>query len=119
MKRTLIFTGDPKSTQHIYHHVCRGRFSQVYMTLQGKVIKEAYQWEAKQQWAALPLTRDITLTIRLYFSTKRKHDIDNFNKLVLDAMNKIVYLDDSQITKLVLEKHYDKHNGRVEIEIEA
>ena len=48
------------------------------------------------------LTEELSLTIRFFFKTKRKRDLDNQNKLALDALNGIVYADDSQIAELRL-----------------
>lgn len=35
-------------------------------------------------------------------------DADNLNKSILDACNKIVWVDDARIVKLLIEKHYDE-----------
>ena len=83
------------------------------MTPAGKALKEAYQWEAKSQWKGKPLQGDVSLSITLYFGTKRKADLDNFNKLSLDALIGIVYEDDSQIAELTLKRGYDKTNPRI------
>lgn len=47
----------------------------------------------------------------------KKPDLDNVAKLILDSLNTIAYQDDSQIVRLVLEKHYSD-NPRVEIRLE-
>ncbi len=47
----------------------------------------------------------------------KKPDLDNVAKLVLDSLNTIAYQDDSQIVRLVVEKHYSD-NPRVEIRLE-
>ena len=39
-------------------------------------------------------------------SPTKKPDIDNVVKIVLDALNKIAFKDDNQITKLYVEKIY-------------
>ena len=39
-------------------------------------------------------------------SPTKKPDIDNIVKIVLDAMNKFAFKDDTQITKLEVEKIY-------------
>lgn len=39
-------------------------------------------------------------------SPTKKPDIDNIIKIVLDALNKMAFKDDNQITKLEVEKHY-------------
>lgn len=114
----ITLSGEPKSTQHIYRSTCRGGFSTTYMTAEGKAIKEAYQWEAKSQWRQPILTGEISVSITLYFGTKRKSDLDNFNKLSLDALTGIVYEDDSQIEELHLKRFYDKTRPRIEIAIE-
>lgn len=46
-----------------------------------------------------------------------KPDIDNFLKMVLDAMNGISYQDDKQVVEVMCYKRYDKEE-RLEIEIE-
>lgn len=116
---TLILSGEPKSTQHIYRNTCRGGYSTTYMTPEGKALKEQYQWEAKSQWKGKPLEGDIEVTITLYFGTKRKADLDNFNKLSLDALTGIAYLDDSQIARLTIERSYDHRRPRITLMVGA
>jgi Holliday junction resolvase RusA-like endonuclease len=72
------------------------------MTAEGKALKEQYQWEARSQWKGKPFEGDIEVSIMLYFGTKRRADVDNFNKLSLDALTGIAYVDDSQIAKLTI-----------------
>ena len=43
---------------------------------------------------------------RQIISPTKKPDIDNIAKIVLDALNKLAYKDDTQVTKLELEKVY-------------
>ena len=85
------------------------------MTPEGKALKEQYQWEAKRQWIGKPLEGDIKASITLYFGTKCRADLDNFNKLSLDALTGIAYVDDSQIAKLTIERGHDKARPRIEI----
>lgn len=46
-----------------------------------------------------------------------KPDLDNLIKFVLDAMNGIVFFDDSQITSLTAGKYYDRNYAQTCIEI--
>jgi Holliday junction resolvase RusA-like endonuclease len=88
------------------------------MTPAGKALKAQYQGEARQQWKfAKPLTGELDVDITLYFGTKRKADLDNFNKLSLDALTGIVWEDDSQIAALHLRKAYDKARPRIELSL--
>lgn len=87
------------------------------MTPAGKALKEQYQWEARSQWKGKPLQGDIEVSITLYFGTKRKADLDNFNKLSLDALTGIVWEDDSQIADMRVRRAYDKTRPRIEINV--
>ena len=110
MKITL--TGNPISTGTIYRSTARGIH---YMTKRGKDRKEQYMWEAKSQWKGEPLMGELQVDIRLYFETKRKADWDNFHKISMDALQGIVFENDSQIKIARVEKFYDKENPRIEI----
>lgn len=114
---TIILKGEPRSTNHIYKSICRGKFASVYMSAQGKTLKEDYQWQVKSQWKGKPLTDEVDLRVELFFGVNRKYDIDNYNKLILDALTGIVFEDDSQIVSLLIIKNFDKKNPRVEIDI--
>jgi Holliday junction resolvase RusA-like endonuclease len=113
--QTITLLGEPKSTQHIYRNTCRA----TYMTAEGKALKEAYQWEAKSQWKGKPLQGDVALSITLFFGTKRRADLDNFNKLSLDALTGIAYEDDSQVAELYLKRAYDKARPRIQITVSS
>lgn len=114
---TITLTGEPRSTNHCWKHSCNRGFLHSYMTPKGKEVKTSYQWEAKSQWANKPMKGPVQAIIRLYFGTKRKQDIDNFNKILLDSLTGIVWEDDSQIEEMVVAKLYDKERPRIEIEI--
>jgi Holliday junction resolvase RusA-like endonuclease len=116
---TITLSGEPKSTNHLYKSVCRGRFPSVYLSNEGRALKEAYTWEAKAQWRGKPLEGDVALSVTFFFGTKRKTDLDNFNKLWQDALSGIVYQDDGQIAELHLRRSYDKARPRIEISLVA
>ena len=50
-------------------------------------------------------------------SPTKKPDIDNITKIVLDAMNKFAFKDDTQVTKLEVEKVYSQ-TPKIYIKIE-
>ena len=70
-----------------------------------------------------PLTGEIFASVKLYRKYKPTArnfgDVDNLLKGVFDGMNQIVFVDDAQITKCVVEKITDKTEPRAEIEIES
>jgi Holliday junction resolvase RusA-like endonuclease len=66
-------------------------------------------WQVKGRWTGGPIASDVRLQldIRIFFKTRGKRDLDNFNKLVLDSMAGIVFVDDSQIDDLRIRRGYD------------
>ena len=87
------------------------------MSPEGSALKEDYQWQARSQFHGQPLAAPLSVSLTFYHRTWRKADIDNFNKLVLDALTGIVWEDDHQIERLVIERAHDKAVPRVELEI--
>jgi Holliday junction resolvase RusA-like endonuclease len=95
--RTIVLSGEPKSTQYIDGLPCRGRFPQRSTTPEGKRLKWECQLEARAQLATKPRAGDVEASVRLYFGTRRRADWDNHHKLWIDALNGIAY--DSQIRR--------------------
>ena len=111
--KTILIKTPPVSVNQRYT-ISRGRniLSNKYRS-----AKEAIEWEIKSQWDNETIKdEDICINVLLYLKDKR-HDIDAFIKLLLDAMSKKVYQDDRQIHELHVFKMYDKKNPRVEISI--
>lgn len=73
----IILLGNPLSTNHIYKR--HGNF--IYLSKEGKNLKESYAWQIKSQYRGEPLIGSVKLTVELYFGDKRIRDIDNYNKL--------------------------------------
>lgn len=69
-----------------------------------------------------PMTGELSAFVKLYRkykpSARNFGDVDNHLKALFDGMNQIVFEDDSQITRCVVEKFTDKDEPRAEIEIE-
>lgn len=103
----LKFKNTPPSTQTIYRHSGH----RVYMTQNGVDSKEAYQWEIKSQYKDRPLTGPISVIIELHFKDHKKRDVDNFNKLLLDAGKGMIWNDDDQIHELIIRKFVDNSVG--------
>jgi len=60
------------------------------------------------------------MEINFYFADKRQHDIDNFSKAILDTLVAYGIIgDDNQVTKLHLEKYYQKDKPETIIEIKT
>lgn len=94
------------------------------------------QWFIREYPNFKPIESRVKVTIIAYFSVPKstskkkeaemlnqnispvkKPDIDNIIKIVLDAMNKFAFRDDTQVTELEIKKKYDK-TPRIYIKIE-
>lgn len=62
-----------------------------------------------------PTDAELELSIKWYRKSLRG-DIDGILKVLLDALQGILYENDSQIMKLTVEKLHDKKNPRIELE---
>lgn len=111
VKITLL--GNPVSTNIVY----RRHGNVIYMSKEGRELKESYQWQVKSQWKQKMIEEEISISIDLYFKDKRRRDWDNWHKLSMDALTGIVWKDDSQIVNAIISKNIDKENPRIEINL--
>ena len=68
-------------------------------------------WQEHVAWKTKMLCNEPSrecFEVALVFYRYQKHrvDLDNLSKAVLDGMNGVVWVDDTQVHKLTLEKHY-------------
>ncbi len=61
-------------------------------------------------------TTSWAVRIQVFFGDRRRRDVDNVAKSILDALNKVVYWDDHQVSTLVVQRmEVDRDNPRVEV----
>lgn len=113
-KIKLILSMIPPSVNGIWINKTKGR----YKSPKGKEFEKLANLEIKSQYKGKVLKNKLKTSISLYFKDKRKRDIDNYNKGILDAMTGIIYVDDSQIDKLSLSKKIGCGFNKIEIIIE-
>ena len=104
----------PPSVNSLWINKPSGR----YKYKRGKIFENLACDELKKQFRCKPLANSLKVSMRLYFKDKRKRDIDNYNKAILDSMTEIVYEDDSQIEELNVKKLVGCGFNKVEIEVE-
>jgi len=68
---------------------------------------ELRKWRSQNQCGWSTANR-FGLTLHLYFSDRRKRDLDNCAKAITDALNGVVYDDDAQIDELHVYREFDK-----------
>lgn len=113
----IILKGAPRTTNTLYATACRGSFPTRFMSKLGKELKESYRWQAKSQFKQPILRGNLEVEAKIYLGSKRKADIDNFNKILYDSLTGIIWEDDSQIIKATTWKLYSKEDPRIELDI--
>lgn len=83
---------------------------------EARAYKEQIGWTLTAK-GIRPLDGELVVTIRVY-RERKSGDLDNRIKVVLDALRGHAYQDDSQVTQIHAYRYDDKHNPRVEINIE-
>tara|TARA_B000000565_G_C23774723_1_gene373624 strand:- start:1679 stop:2110 length:432 start_codon:yes stop_codon:yes gene_type:complete len=61
----------------------------------------------------------IKLTLILYFKDKRKRDLDNYNKVLIDCLKNRLFEDDDQIYQLYMEKYIGCGFNKICINVES
>ena len=110
----LTLSTIPPSVNQIWINKLKGR----YKSKRGKEFQEMAFYELRKQYKGKLLTGRLRIEIWLYFKTKAKRDIDNYNKAILDSMTGIIYKDDSLIEELNIKKSIGCGFNKVEIEVE-
>lgn len=60
---------------------------------------------------------NIKVEISFTFGNKRKNDLDNFTKVILDCCSDILFFDDCFITDLHIKKNYVKKTPKIIVKI--
>jgi len=98
----------------------RGRWlGTIFMPSKFTKYQERFKKNAKTQLPPklIPYDGDIRAEADFFFGTRRKKDLPNGGKLELDALNKLVYIDDSQIKEFYTRSFYDKASPGIVIRI--
>lgn len=86
----------------------------MYTPPETKEYEKVVGWVAKSV-GCRPVEGPVSVALDIYI--RRRMDVDNVAKSVLDGLNGIAYQDDDQVVELLVRKHRVKNNERVEIEI--
>jgi crossover junction endodeoxyribonuclease RusA len=98
-----------------------GKDGHVYTPKTTRTYEHAVKMHAlvathRARWRPTPEAK-FAVTMRVYFATERRADVDNVMKAVSDAMNGVVYPDDSLIAEMHMYKSLDRERPRVEVTV--
>lgn len=92
----------PPSVNHYWR---RSKNGMMHISAEGLAFREAVGWNALQQNAPKQLIGDLIVDIEAFMPDKRRRDLDNILKALLDALTHAdVWFDDSQIVDLRIRK---------------
>lgn len=92
----------PPSVNHYWR---RSKNGMMHISAEGVAFREAVGWNAAQQKAPKQLSGDLSVDIEAFMPDKRRRDLDNILKALLDGLTHAgVWLDDSQIVDLRIRK---------------
>lgn len=108
-------------TANLYWRVFRGRPVQ---SARAKEYKRAVQLRALGNRRDPESIRngvfsgEVVVTMTVYRG-RRIGDLDNFQKVLLDALRGVAFVDDSQVVEIHARREDDPANPRVEVSVEA
>ena len=81
------------------------------------VYEEQIAYEVRRQHPNVIFDSALTAILNVYYKYEKKHpDTNNITKSIFDGIEKSgIILNDSQITRIVLQEFYDKENPRFEL----
>ena len=112
---TVTILGAPVSANRLYRV---GRDGRVYKSAVARAWQATVGWEAKAAGVLMVESGPVSVTIRYYHQYDRHADSDNICKCLLDALRGIAYIDDAQVSGVVVTTKRDRENPRIEITIE-
>lgn len=93
------------------------RAAKVLISEEGRRFKARCRLVAQAQ-CRKPIDGPVELIATVYFRDRRR-DLDNVLKPLLDALQGVVYINDSQVCRIDFRKAIDKANPRIEMQVEA
>jgi Holliday junction resolvase RusA-like endonuclease len=116
-KITFTFKGEPRTKSNAHQFRGKKVFIPAYIRQYEKALKE-YARAVMKRRKKRPTKKLVRVKAVYYLGTKRRKDLQNLPKTTMDALNDVVYVDDSQIHEMHIRKRLDRNNPRVTITIE-
>ena len=101
----------PPTVNHMYRRA-RGHLA---LTPEALAFRHAVRMIAMVQ-GVTPITGPVAVFLDVYRPRKRG-DLDNLLKAVLDALNNVAYADDDQVQQIHTVRYDDKRAPRVEVSV--
>ena len=104
----------PPSVNHMY----RRAGNRVVLSHEVRDWRERAHWYLRLAGIVAPLEGPVAVTVIAY-RPRRRGDIDNLAKAVLDALNGFAFGDDGQVVLLTMSRYDDARNPRVLVRVSS
>lgn len=112
---TLEYTlyGEPKAWSRAGSHGSQ-RFTPAAVRVEQARHREAAELARPIAW---PLTGAFVVHVVAYLGTKRRPDVDNLGKLVMDGIQGVAFENDNLVERLVVDRRLDRDDPRTEVRV--
>lgn len=100
----------PPSSNHSYLRSKNGR---MYMPKEVREYKDNVGQFASITYNGSPIKTNLYAEVTHIFNDNRKRDVQNLNKALFDALENIIYVNDTQIKKILMELQNGKEEGTI------
>ena len=104
----------PPSVNHMY----RRSGNRVVLSPEVRAWRDKAHWYLRLAGIVAPLEGPVAVTVIAY-RPRRRGDIDNLAKAVLDALNGFAFGDDGQVVLLTMSRYDDARNPRVLVRVSS
>jgi Holliday junction resolvase RusA-like endonuclease len=109
-----VIDGTQKSVNHIY---LRSRHGRMYTPKDAKYYKEMISEAAEYTYKNPMSEQSLYVEISYTFPDRRRRDVTNYDKPILDSLEGIIYKDDTQIQEIRMTKKVVKGVAETHIKI--
>ena len=89
----------PPSVNHYWRHVVMGNRVTTLISAPGRKYSAAVQGEVLLQKAARRINNHVAMTVLLHAPDRRRRDVDNYAKSLLDSLVKSGVLEDDSVVR--------------------
>lgn len=121
----LIIPGKPPSVNHMYHAI-RGRAGNTVLIHNdeakmwfAQVGLLAREWKWRAGWRMPEPKQKVLVHVWYYFENDTRPDPSNCLKLLLDALQGVIYPNDKWVLAREENYSFDKENPRIELNFEV
>lgn len=110
---SLVLPEPPSANRYWRTTVARGGFVQTYVSAEAKEYKQTVREMAGLDCV---LIGDVSIAVT-WFRSRRSGDLDNRIKVFCDALQGVVFANDSQIVEIHAIRREDRDRPRIEVEV--